>query len=56
MVYLVIKELSPTAEDTIMATSSIMRDMQGNTDAIYRPDAIRALSRIIDVSRVAVTC
>lgn len=48
-VYLVIKELSDTAEDVIMVTSSLMKDMQSNADAIYRPNAIRALCRIIDV-------
>ena len=50
MVYLAIKELSETAEDVIMVTSSIMKDMQPNSEVIYRPNAIRALARIIDVS------
>lgn len=50
MVYLVIKELSTIAEDVIMVTSSIMKDMQPNLEVIYRPNAIRALCRIIDVS------
>lgn len=50
MVYLVIKELSNIAEDVIMVTSSIMKDMQPNLEVIYRPNAIRALCRIIDVS------
>ncbi|KAG9057734.1 coatomer subunit gamma [Serendipita sp. 407] len=49
-VYLAIKELSSSAEDVIMVTSSIMKDMQGNMDLIYRPNAIRALCRIIDPS------
>lgn len=48
MVYLVIKELSGVAEDVIMVTSSIMKDMQPNLEAIYRPNAIRTLCRIID--------
>ena len=48
-VYLAIKELATTAEDVIMVTSSIMKDMQANSDVIYRPNAIRALCRIIDV-------
>ncbi|KAF8593968.1 coatomer subunit gamma [Ceratobasidium sp. AG-I] len=52
MVYLAIKELSTTAEDVIMVTSSIMKDMQGNLDAVYRANAIRALCRIIDPSMV----
>lgn len=50
MVYLVIKELSGIAEDVIMVTSSIMKDMQPNLEVVYRPNAIRALARIIDVS------
>jgi coatomer protein complex subunit gamma len=50
MVYLVIKELSTLAEDVIMVTSSIMKDMQPNLEVVYRPNAIRALARIIDVS------
>lgn len=50
MVYLVIKELSTVAEDVIMVTSSIMKDMQPNLEVVYRPNAIRALARIIDVS------
>lgn len=50
MVYLVIKELSGIAEDVIMVTSSIMKDMQPNLEVIYRPNAIRALCRVIDVS------
>ncbi|KAH9849263.1 coatomer subunit gamma [Lenzites betulinus] len=50
MVYLAIKELAETAEDVIMVTSSIMKDMQPNSEVIYRPNAIRALCRIIDPS------
>ena len=50
MVYLTVKELANTAEDVIMVTSSIMKDMQPNLEVIYRPNAIRALCRIIDVS------
>jgi coatomer protein complex subunit gamma len=49
MVYLAIKELATSAEDVIMVTSSIMKDMQPNSEVIYRPNSIRALSRIIDV-------
>lgn len=55
MVYLVIKELSNIAEDVIMVTSSIMKDMQPNLEVIYRPNAIRALCRIIDVSTVTLS-
>lgn len=56
MVYLVIKELSHIAEDVIMVTSSIMKDMQPNLEVIYRPNAIRALCRVIDVSQFAARC
>lgn len=50
MVYLAIKELSKDAEDVIMVTSSIMKDTAAvGSDAVYRPNAIRALCRIIDV-------
>lgn len=49
MVHLVIKELANSAEDIIMVTSTIMKDTGGGNDAIFRPNAIRALCRIIDV-------
>jgi coatomer subunit gamma len=49
MVYLIIKELAHTAEDVIMSTSIIMKDMSLGSDVIYRTNAIRALCRIIDV-------
>lgn len=49
MVHLVIKELANCAEDIIMVTSTIMKDTGGGSDAIFRPNAIRALCRIIDV-------
>ncbi|OXG33702.1 coatomer subunit gamma [Cryptococcus neoformans Bt120] len=52
MVYLVVKELSTIAEDVIMVTSSIMKDMQPNLEVVYRPNAIRALARIIDAQSV----
>lgn len=52
MVYLVAKELSSSAEDVIMITSSIMRDISQTNDAIYRPNALRTLVRIIDSSTV----
>ena len=55
MVYLAIKELSNSAEDVIMVTSSILKDMQSNQDAVYRPNAIRALCKIIDVRPLIVS-
>lgn len=54
MVYLAIKDLSTSAEDVIMVTSSILKDMQSNQDAVYRPNAIRALCKIIDVRPMTV--
>ncbi|KAI0020643.1 adaptin N terminal region-domain-containing protein [Xylariomycetidae sp. FL0641] len=52
MVHLVIKEIANSAEDIIMVTSTIMKDTGGSTDAIFRPNAIRALCRIIDATTV----
>ncbi|KAI5779117.1 adaptin N terminal region-domain-containing protein [Geopyxis carbonaria] len=58
MVYLVIKELADTAEDVIMVTSSVMKDVAGaggrgsGEQDIYRANAIRALCRIIDGTTV----
>lgn len=50
MVYLVLKELAPSAEDVIMVTSSIMKDTAAvGSDVLYRANAIRTLCRIIDV-------
>ncbi|QPH17777.1 hypothetical protein C2857_002666 [Epichloe festucae Fl1] len=52
MVHLVIKELANSAQDIIMVTSTIMKDTGGGSDAIFRPNAIRALCRIIDATTV----
>ncbi|KAG5962307.1 hypothetical protein E4U58_003928 [Claviceps cyperi] len=52
MVHLIIKELANSAEDIIMVTSTIMKDTGGGSDAIYRPNSIRALCRIIDATTV----
>lgn len=49
MVYLGIKELSTLAEDVIIVTSSLTKDMTGPED-LYRAAAIRALCSITDVS------
>lgn len=50
MVYLGIRELSSIAEDVIIVTSSLTKDMTGN-EALYRAAAIRALCSITDVSQ-----
>ncbi|QSL64562.1 hypothetical protein MERGE_001863 [Pneumocystis wakefieldiae] len=52
MVYVIIKELARTAEIIIMITSSVIKDTTVNLDAIYRPNAIRSLSRIVDATTV----
>ncbi|KAL2223151.1 putative coatomer subunit gamma [Thermoascus aurantiacus ATCC 26904] len=52
MVYLILKELANTAEDTIMSTSIIMKDTAVGSDVLYRANAIRALCRIIDATTV----
>lgn len=50
MMYLVIKELSGVAEDVIMVTQSLIKDIQSKQETIYRANAIRALCLITDVS------
>jgi len=49
LVYLGIKELCGVAEDTIIVTSSLTKDMTGREDQ-YRAPAIRALCRITDAT------
>lgn len=55
MVYLGIKELSSLAEDVIIVTSSLTKDMTGHED-LYRAAAIRALCSITDVSSIIILC
>ncbi|CAO3587907.1 unnamed protein product [Absidia cylindrospora] len=50
MMYLVIKELSGIAEDVIMVTQSLIKDIQSKQETIYRANAIRALCLITDPS------
>jgi len=49
MVYLCIKEMSEIAEDVIIVTSSLTKDMTGREDQ-FRGPAIRALCRITDTT------
>jgi len=51
LVYLAIKELSTIADDVIIVTSSLTKDMTGKEDN-YRAPAIRALTCIVDASMV----
>jgi coatomer subunit gamma len=52
MVYLIVKELAHSAEDIIMFTAIIQRDLTVTSDIIYKANAIRSLCRIIDASSV----
>ncbi|XP_076248616.1 coat protein (coatomer) gamma isoform X2 [Calliopsis andreniformis] len=52
LVYLGIKELSSLAEDVIIVTSSLTKDMTGKED-LYRAAAIRALCNITDGGMLA---
>ena len=47
MLYLCIKEMATIANDVIIVTSSLTKDMTGKEDS-YRGPAIRALCRITD--------
>ncbi|KAJ8047390.1 Coatomer subunit gamma-2 [Holothuria leucospilota] len=47
MVYLLIKEMADIADDVIIVTSSLTKDMTGKED-LYRAAAIRALCKITD--------
>ncbi|AET39015.1 coatomer subunit gamma Ecym_3538 [Eremothecium cymbalariae DBVPG len=49
VVYLAIKELCMISEDVLMATSSIMKDVQNGSDLV-KPNAIRSLTRVLDES------
>ncbi|GAA0145482.1 vesicle coat protein [Lithospermum erythrorhizon] len=51
MVYLIIKELSPSSDEVIIVTSSLIKDMNSRTD-MYRANAIRVLCRITDATLV----
>ncbi|XP_030523278.1 coatomer subunit gamma [Rhodamnia argentea] len=52
MVYLMIKEISPSSDEVIMVTSSLMKDMTSRTD-VYRANAIRVLCQITDGTLLA---
>lgn len=52
MVYLMIKELSPSSDEVIIVTSCLMKDMNSRTD-MYRANAIRVLCRITDGTLLA---
>ena len=47
MVYLCIKDICPSADEVIIVTSSLMKDMNNKTD-LYRSNSVRVLCKIID--------
>jgi coatomer protein complex subunit gamma len=49
--YLAIKELCAVSNDILMITASIMKDIQSG-DAVYKPNAVRTLSRVLDGSTI----
>lgn len=49
--YLAIKELCSHSDDILMITASIMKDIQSG-DPVYKPDAVRTLSRVLDASTI----
>lgn len=48
MVYVAIKELTHFTDNVIMGTSVLMKDAQSAQGQVFRPNALRALARIID--------
>jgi len=46
MIYLLMKELNPSAEEVIIVTATLTKDMNSKQD-LYRANAIRVLSKII---------
>mmetsp|Transcript_18958 Transcript_18958/g.55693 ORF Transcript_18958/g.55693 Transcript_18958/m.55693 type:complete len:886 (-) Transcript_18958:349-3006(-) len=46
MIYLLMKELNPSAEEVIIVTATLTKDMNSKHD-LYRANAIRVLSKII---------
>lgn len=52
MVYLCIKDICPSADEVIIVTSSLMKDMNSKTD-LYRSNSVRVLCKIIDSQLLA---
>jgi coatomer subunit gamma len=55
LMYVVLKEISCYAQDIMMATSSLIQDINNSAklDATMRGDALRALGKIVDPSMVS---
>eukprot|EP00198_Chlamydomonas_reinhardtii_P001857 XP_001691193.1 gamma-cop [Chlamydomonas reinhardtii] len=52
MMYLCIKDICPGADEVIIVTSSLMKDMNSKTD-LYRSNSVRVLCKIIDSQLLA---
>lgn len=52
MVYLIVKELTPSETEVIIVTSSLTKDMTSTND-LYRANAIRVLCSITDAAMLA---
>lgn len=52
MVYLCIKEISPSPDEVIIITASLTKDMSSKHD-LYRANAIRVLCKIIDAQMLS---
>lgn len=52
MVYLCIKDICPGADEVIIVTSSLMKDMNSKVD-LYRSNAVRVLCKIVDAQLLA---
>ncbi|KAL6062840.1 Coatomer subunit gamma [Balamuthia mandrillaris] len=52
MLYLVLKELLPLAEDVIIVISSLTKDMNSKVD-VYKANAVRVLCKINDISMLS---
>ncbi len=48
MVYLCIKDICPSADEVIIVTSSLMKDMNNSKVDLYRANSVRVLCKIID--------
>lgn len=49
LTYLVIRELAKTAQDVLMATSSLTQDLVSKSEYFFKTGSIRALGAIVDV-------
>jgi hypothetical protein len=51
--YLVLKELIPIADDVIIATAPLIKDVTSNNE-LFKANALRVLSHLADVASLCV--